>query len=881
MYSRTSAFRSPSFRTSLLLLATVLLLQGCRITQIVPAGGAIVSASGEHSCAAGATCLIELSGGDFSDTFTAVPAPGYRFVGWRQSAGSLCGGRTAPCALVGIPGSLTALEANTFLLPVFEPDDAPVSINSTSASGLYPFAYSPVMERPRVSGSDYAVFAVNDLGMHCVDLDGRIANILPPFQVLLGQVVRRGQRPELNPPGVELAYSAASNPADPVLQNTAVRRGISPDGTLFKSNFWQGIPRGSYDAFYPPQVTPLAQPPFPVTQDTGLPVPDAEQLYLGANGLVGDGDESLAAAQQSMPGVSHPLVANVPQRIHDHYENKPFFVNFPIGYVADGVNWYEAAGVPLSPFDDAGRLNPFPLFRVEAVSGSQVLATSDTVLPVSSETSCSNCHSSPLDSPDARSFAPAERLQAAGLVVADKTQDPAFATGSVPVEASLEYAADINILRLHDLKHGQRYVEPVALAGGAIEHRSAPCDPTEGATGSTSCLAYRALTLEQPVVCQSCHYTPALDLAQVGPVAGPPGSAANGRNQLAHESNSRVMHNHHGAFTALFPAIPVAVQNPATGEVANQGERLAALENNCYQCHPGKETQCLRGAMYNAGILCSDCHGSMAQIGADFSAGVSAENLGGFLLDAGNFYDPTSGQPRVPWANEPGCGSCHTGSANDNLAGHPGTLVNSRDSNGVLDGIRLRQAFLADDPKATPIVPSNGLFAEPTVPAVFNGFENPAAGNPKLYRVSSGHGGVMCMACHGSTHAEWPVADIDANDNQLALQLQGHTGPIIECGACHTTADLPDDTLGGPHNMHLVNDRRFWKEGHKDVAKRENGKPGGGLCGDCHGADHRGTVLSRAATDRSFLVEDRTRTVSAGEPVACDLCHSLEKSFGR
>ena len=60
-----------------------------------------------------------------------------------------------------------------------------VSINSTSTRGPIPGTYSPVPERPRVAGGNYSVFAVNDLGMHCGDLDGRIANILPPFQVLL------------------------------------------------------------------------------------------------------------------------------------------------------------------------------------------------------------------------------------------------------------------------------------------------------------------------------------------------------------------------------------------------------------------------------------------------------------------------------------------------------------------------------------------------------------------------------------------------------------------------------------------------------------------------------------------------------------------------
>ncbi|MBP9034229.1 MAG: PKD domain-containing protein [Pseudomonadales bacterium] len=749
-----------------------------------------------------------------------------------------------------------------------------VSINSTSATGLWPRNDSPVPERPRVSGGNYSVFAVNDLGMHCVDLDGRIVNILPPFQVLLGQVIEKGVTPRLNPAGITLAYSAASNPNDPILARGDAFSGIADDGSVYKTNFWEGIARGTYDAFYPPIATPLATGPFPVTEDIGLPAPNTEQLHIGADGIVdgvsgsSDGDLSIVS-QQAMPGQ-----ANEPQRMLEYYEHKPFFVNFPIGYVANDVNWHEAAGIPLSPFDDVGRQNPFPLVRVEASNDTSVLATSDVVLPVSSETSCSNCHGTVDDVPHARSSAPTDALINAGLPVAHSILDPAL--GAVPRAVSVEYGADINILRLHDLKHGANYVDTGNNRDACTINSGLP-------DGSESCLVNKALVQGQPVVCQACHYTPALDLAQVGPMAGPPGSPANGRNQLAHESNSRVMHNHHGNFAELFPPIPAPQQDPLTGAISNQPERTAALENNCYQCHPGKDTHCLRGAMFNGGVLCSDCHGSMKQIGADFSAGVSSRpgELGAFKLGLGNFYDPTSNQPRVPWANEPGCGSCHTGDANDNLAGQPGVMVNIRDSHGVSDGIRLRQAFVTGDARATPIVPANKRFAEPQVPAGFNGFDNPAAGNPRLYRVSSGHGGVMCEGCHGATHAEWPVADPAANDNQLAIQLQGHAGPIIECGACHTTSAMAANTLGGPHSMHLVNDPRFWKEAHKDAAKRENAKAGGGLCGDCHGADHRGTVLSRAAADRSFTVESRARRVGAGQPVACNLCHSMEKSFGR
>ncbi len=756
-------------------------------------------------------------------------------------------------------------------------DDAPlppVSINSTSASGLQPGDYSPVPERPRVSGGTYAVFAANDLGMHCLDLDGRIANILPPFQVALGQVVLKAARPVVNPPGISLYYSAASNPDDPILSAGSARNGLSSDGSLFKTNFWEMVDRGAWESFYPPVLpAPLADL---VNVDQGLLVPNTEQLYIGPDGIVdgvaGSVDGELAVSQQLMPGETGPLVDNQPRPILEHYGNKPFFINFPFGYVAAGVNWLEAAGVPFSPFDDLGRQNPFPLVRMEARSGDTVLATSDIVLPVSSETSCSNCHGALQDVPERLSTAPIQALGAAGLPVASRLQDPRL--GSLPRAVSIEYAADINILRLHDLRHGAAYVDTA--------NNPAPCDILAAApNGDGRCLVHQALVQQQPVVCQNCHYTPALDLAQSGPLAGPPGSEANGRNQLAHESNSRVMHNHHGNLPGLFPAIPPAQQDPLTGAIDNQPERLAALEQNCYQCHPGKETRCLRGAMFNGGMLCSDCHGSMAQIGADFSEGVSSVELAAFKLGLGDFYDPASPQPRVPWANEPGCGSCHTGDANHNLAAAAGVRVNLVDSHGVTDGIRLRQAFLTGDPKATPIVPDNKRFAEPAVAASFNGFANPGAGNPQLYRLSTGHGGVMCEGCHGATHAEWPVANPQANDNLLALQMQGHAGPISDCAACHTTSGLAANTLGGPHNMHLVNDGRFWREAHKDLAKRENGRPGRGLCGDCHGANHQGTVLSRAPVERRFLVEDRVRVVAAGEPVGCDLCHSLLKSFGR
>lgn len=208
-----------------------------------------------------------------------------------------------------------------------------VSINSTSQDSQGE-VLAAVPEQPKVVSSGYSVLAVNDLGIHCGDYDTRIASILPPFQVMLAQVIRKGKEPELNPSGVDLFYSAVSNPQDPILGLDAFR-GVKGDGSTFKTNFWDTVAKGAYDPFYPAYnpfvgptapITPLAGPPFNVGPDVGLPVPNVEDLYIGPDGVVNSGDELLSAVQHDMPGKDDPYVANSPQLVREHYADKPFFL---------------------------------------------------------------------------------------------------------------------------------------------------------------------------------------------------------------------------------------------------------------------------------------------------------------------------------------------------------------------------------------------------------------------------------------------------------------------------------------------------------------------------------------------------------------------------
>ncbi len=712
-----------------------------------------------------------------------------------------------------------------------------VSINSSSSNaGVVPAA--PVLEQAIDSNGRYRLLAINDLGMHCGDLDTRISSILPPFNVVHAQVVERGVTPRVMGEGeVSLVYSAASNANDPAL---TLSPQLAKNGGLYKTSFWE-IALAAYDAFYPQGVLPgFYAANAGDNVDLGLPVPDVERFYLG--------DGQLTASQQAMPGLSSPYLLNEPQAFNEHLGTLPFFTSFPFGYTAD-LNLFEAAGVPISVYDDSGRQNPYPLMRVQARVAGNVVDTLDTVLPISGEAQCQTCHSSQVDGGNGSAV---KRLADNGVDVAASIEDP---SADVPTAASVEWASDLNILRLHDLKHGTHLDQGY-----------------DAATGKAN----------KPVVCQTCHYTPALDLAQLGPL-GPEndqnfngGSLANGRDQVKHQTMSNVMHGHHADVAGLdgqklFPEMPPAVD--AQGNKRDPLLTQKVLGQTCYSCHPGKNTQCMRGAMANGGLVCQDCHGNMSQVGNDFSKDVSPANPGNFHLGS-DFYKNMA-TLRVPWANEPGCGSCHTGNAMDNLAGGSDVLTNPEDSSGNPDGIRLLQAYRQGDTKATPIVPGNKQFAENVVA------EGRASdGNPKLYRVSTGHGGLMCEGCHGATHAEWPNANPLANDNIAATQIQGHTGTVAECTACHEASAFADSgkyrlSMKGPHGMHAV-DSSYWNKHHKEARSGDN-------CRTCHGNDGLGTVLSRTSTARVFNVEcergkmctgSKQATFPKGHMVGCSDCHS-------
>jgi hypothetical protein len=528
----------------------------------------------------------------------------------------------------------------------------------------------------------------NNLGMHCMDSDYSVFSILPPYNTIEAQLIVNG-RLVTNGVGYTLTYQAMADP-DGSFNSTAMGKG----------DFYQFV-----QALYGATLGPEA-------------------------GLAG----------WAMPGTN-----NVPQPML--FEP----TNHPAAGVATRVNWFRAEGIPIAPYDDALRKNPYPMMRVVARNAaSQPIATNGVVLPVSDEMDCRACHAS-------------------------GTQAPAQPGAGWVWSGLPERDYRLNILRLHDERQWSSHSNLYAAALSA--------------RGFNPLGLYRGVTADgKPALCAICHASEALGTGSYSNI--PP-------------------------LTASVHAYHAGVADPVSGVTLDDSANRAA----CYRCHPGSTTKCLRGAMGGAvaadgsmAMQCQGCHGNMSTVGSS---------------------------SRVGWFMEPVCQSCHTGTAAHN--------------NGQ---IRYTSAF---ESNGQPRVAADTTFAtQPNTPAT----------GLSLYRFSAGHGGLQCEACHGSTHAEFPSTH--HSDNLRNLELQGHAGVMVECTACH--AGMPNTVSGGPHGMHPLGSS--WINSHPDLVEGS----GAASCQACHGTDYRGTVLSRAHSDRSFTVGfdggSVTLNLFRGAVVSCYACHN-------
>ena len=233
---------------------------------------------------------------------------------------------------------------------------------------------------------------------------------------------------------------------------------------------------------------------------------------------------------------------------------------------------------------------------------------------------------------------------------------------------------------------------------------------------------------------------------------------------------------------------------------------------SCYACHPGESTKCLRGAMGHA-------------VDANGNAKIECQSCHGSM-------EAVATHGRKGWIDEPSCQSCH------------------QDAKRYLSAVTDKK--------------TGTLRA-----ALDMRFGTEKYGNEtKLYKHSLSHGGVACSACHGSQHAIYP--SINEDENRQSMQYQGYKGTIKECGVCHGDEVVATTFDKGPHGLHPHNQE--WVNRHGTVVLRHSSSS----CKACHGADLKGTFLSKASANRTFKlgVTDKYVHIKAEENVGCTKCHN-------
>ncbi len=341
------------------------------------------------------------------------------------------------------------------------------------------------------------VLGWNNLGMHCMDSDYSVFSILPPYNTIEAQLIVNGSL-VTSSNGYSVTYQAVADPAGS-FNSTAAGKG----------NFYEF-------------VLPLF--------GAGLPV-DA--------GLAGWG----------MPGTN-----NLPQGMV--FEQ----LNEPVPGVFTPVNWWRAEGIPLSPYDDAFRKNPYPLMLLVARdAGNNIIATNQIVLPISDEMDCRACHAS--------------GTQAAAEPLAGWVWD-----------GRPERDFRLNILRLHDERQFSQFpgLYQAALAGKGFNPQG----------------LYRNVTADgKPVLCAACHSDVALN--------------ANGYSGIPPFTAS--MHGFHAH--VLDPVLNTTLDN-----VANRSACYRCHPGSTTKCLRGA----MGGAIAADGSMemqCQSCHGNMSAVGAASRAG--------------------------------------------------------------------------------------------------------------------------------------------------------------------------------------------------------------------------------------------------------------------
>ncbi|MCM2315201.1 MAG: Ig-like domain-containing protein [Thermoanaerobaculia bacterium] len=427
----------------------------------------------------------------------------------------------------------------------------------------------------------------------------------------------------------------------------------------------------------------------------------------------------------------------------------PGAANTPQAMVFDTASSrFDAEGIPITPIDDSGAGNAFPMMRLTARdAGGSVLATTEISLPVSDEVSCGTCH-------------------ATGSNSAAK---PSSGWASDP---SAQRDSRLNILRLHDELEGRRASFVAALA--AVGYRSEGLEAT--ATQGT------------PILCAKCHATNALGMDGVSGVP-PLTRAMHGGHALVVDLATSQPLGESTSRDSCYLCHPGANTRCLRDAMGSAGKSDGAYSMDCQQCH-GTLAE-LAGTSRRGWLdepSCGNCH-----------TGTETANSGELryesAFDAPGHYRVPSNTTFSANANSPVAGSSlfrtsrgHGGLFCPACHGAPHAIAPSRKAN--------------DDGQSIAISGSPGVIGEcsachASVPTSTTG--GPHGMHPTGASWVSGHekaGRSGCTGCHGVDYRGGPLSAMLANRN-LPTKYGTKTwwrGYRVGCYSCHSGPDSESAT---------------------------------------------------------------------------------------
>lgn len=322
------------------------------------------------------------------------------------------------------------------------------------------------------------------------------------------------------------------------------------------------------------------------------------------------------------------------------------------------LGWWEAEGIPVTPYDDKMAKNYYPMAKIVAKDSSgNVLATTKIVLPVSDEMSCKRCHAS-------------------------NSVNAAKPTGGwVNNQVNLEKDWKQNILRLHD----EKFPSAISDAGMQSSYTGGSLEAT--ANGG------------QPILCAACHKSNALMTPAKAGIK-PLTEALHAKHASVIDPDTGLSMNSSTNRDSCYKCHPGSSTKCLRGTMGNAKKADGSNAIDCQSCH---------GSMSNVGRSgregwldqpnCQSCHDQNGSSSANFTRFTSVFSSGSTLRSivdstgrfATNANTPANGFSLYRFSKGHGnlqCEACHgsthaeypSSHANDNVQsvavqGHAGTIV--------------------------------------------------------------------------------------------------------------------------------------------------------------------------------------------------------------